>query len=293
MSSLPHANPLEKNTIPKFELLVAELWPTVLRIVQRRIPDPDLAAEAVSDAFMKLPQHIHKLRARGKRVGWLIRVAINYAISKMRAIRGNRATSMSAIGDAQNSGGGWEPADVGPAPDEEAESEVTYAVGRRIEDIQQRLEALRHLWFTEEEQVYVRLSQDEDLNNMEIAVRWQMPNEKKSPYEKVRALEKRVIRKSLLLTGLCLLEGRINETAEKAVFFRGVVDLTYEQTVDAINGGLQNDVAEGAQQRQIVSRDNLKSLINEAVKLLDAAIEQLLQRRKQRLVWEDTKRWLL
>ncbi|MFW5750416.1 MAG: RNA polymerase sigma factor [Planctomycetota bacterium] len=81
-----------------FEQLIARHERALVSLATAMVPDPDLAHEAVHDAFVKLARDAQGLMGRsrdhGSLRGWLCRVVRNGCVDRLRCERGRRFTRL-------------------------------------------------------------------------------------------------------------------------------------------------------------------------------------------------------
>jgi RNA polymerase sigma-70 factor (ECF subfamily) len=70
-----------------FESFYAATWQTVYRPLAVTLRDPDLAGEATDEAMTRAYQHWRRVREMGNPEGWVYRVALNWARSRLRRRR--------------------------------------------------------------------------------------------------------------------------------------------------------------------------------------------------------------
>lgn len=71
-----------------FESFYAEARPTVGRALALTLHDPELAADAVDEAMARAYQHWDRVADLDNPAGWVYRVGLNYARSRLRRRRG-------------------------------------------------------------------------------------------------------------------------------------------------------------------------------------------------------------
>jgi RNA polymerase sigma-70 factor, ECF subfamily len=89
---LVHAS--KKGDVAAFEQLVKRYDRKLLRIAQSVTHNREDSQDAVQEAFLKAFQHLGEFREDSKFSTWLIRIAVNQSLMKLRKQRGTREASL-------------------------------------------------------------------------------------------------------------------------------------------------------------------------------------------------------
>src|SRR6202142_2970889 len=90
--SLVHA--AKAGDISAFEELVKGYDPNVFRIAQQITQNREDAEDVVQDAFLKAYQNLKNFQEKSKSYPWLVRIAVNEALIRLRRRRPERMVSL-------------------------------------------------------------------------------------------------------------------------------------------------------------------------------------------------------
>jgi RNA polymerase sigma-70 factor (ECF subfamily) len=151
----------------------AALWPEFIARYQDRlfavclrlVHDRDLASDLTQDTFVKVIQHLDKYDGRSKLSTWLIRIAMNVSLSKLRSEKLRRHASLDAPaggGSGRGRGGGPGPRSGEDTPSRGSQiaqnKELSGVAG--VERDQERLALLEALRLVDDEQRAILILRD-------------------------------------------------------------------------------------------------------------------------------------
>lgn len=114
--ALVHAS--QNGNMAAFEELVKRYDRKLLRIAQHLTRNLEDAEDAVQEAFLKAFQHLDKFREDAKFSTWLIRIALNQSLMKLRKRRQAREVSIENDSPSEENNLPMEIADWAPNPEE-------------------------------------------------------------------------------------------------------------------------------------------------------------------------------
>lgn len=86
--------------------LLSEYHYRIYNVVLRMVRHRDDAAEVTQEVMLKIVEHIDEFQGRSHITTWMIRIAMNLAISHLRQGRVRAALSLNGMGTDQGSSGG-------------------------------------------------------------------------------------------------------------------------------------------------------------------------------------------
>ena len=121
--------------VSAFECLVTRYERRLFRLSWNITQDPLDAEDAVQEAFLAAFQHLKTFKRDSRFYTWLVRIAINQALMKVRKRR-RREVSLDEPVEEQESVGSREIADWGPTPEEWVErTELNEILRRAIAEL--------------------------------------------------------------------------------------------------------------------------------------------------------------
>lgn len=148
----------------------AALWPELIARYQDRlfsvclrlVHNREMAADLTQDTFVKVIQNLDKYDGRSKLSTWLIRIAMNVSLSKLRSEKLRRHASLDAPGGPNGGGGGGSTgigAD-GPSWGSQIAQRTELSGLSGVERDQERLTLLEALRLVDEEQRAILILRD-------------------------------------------------------------------------------------------------------------------------------------
>ena len=117
-SELPLVQAAKKGDLEAFSELVKRYDRNIFRIAQHITHNEEDAQDVVQDAFLKAYQNLDQFQGNSKFYTWLVRIAVNEALMKLRRRRTDKTVSIDE--DVQTEEGSMprELADWGPNPEQ-------------------------------------------------------------------------------------------------------------------------------------------------------------------------------
>lgn len=137
-SSQPHLQPnvpsddvtlvaaAKRGDVASFNKLVVAYQDLAFNVAHRLVGDADSAADVTQDAFLSAYRHLDQFGGGSFR-SWLLRIVTNASYDALRSRRRHETVSLDTLVDEA----GFDPAGVGPLPEETALRKEVFA---RIED---------------------------------------------------------------------------------------------------------------------------------------------------------------
>jgi RNA polymerase sigma-70 factor (ECF subfamily) len=88
-----------------FEQLVDRLQSRVYGLALRMLGEPHDAEDVTQQTFLSLVEHLHEFREESTFRAWVLRIAANHALKRLRKCRGLPTVSLSGADDAEESYG--------------------------------------------------------------------------------------------------------------------------------------------------------------------------------------------
>jgi RNA polymerase sigma-70 factor (ECF subfamily) len=105
--------------VQAFEELVRRYDRNVFRIAQHITHNREDAEDVVQDAFLKAYQNLHQFQGQSKFYTWLVRIAVNEALMKLRRIKPGRVVSLDEDVKTEEDSLPREVADWSPNPEQQ------------------------------------------------------------------------------------------------------------------------------------------------------------------------------
>ena len=148
----------------------AALWPEFIARYQDRlfavclrlVHDRDLASDLTQDTFVKVIQHLDKYDGRSKPSTWLIRIAMNVSLSKLRSQKLRRHASLDAPagGGSGRGRGGARSGEESPSRGSQIAQNKELSGVAGVERDQERLALLEALRLVDDEQRAILILRD-------------------------------------------------------------------------------------------------------------------------------------
>ena len=122
--------------IAAFEELVRRYERNVFRIAQHITQNREDAEDVVQDAFLKAYQNLNQFQGNSKFYTWLVRIAVNEALMKLRRRKSSKTVSMDQEVETDEGTMPREVADWSPNPEQlYDQSELRDILGRTIQGL--------------------------------------------------------------------------------------------------------------------------------------------------------------
>ena len=119
-----------------FEELVKRYDRNVFRIVQHITQNREDAEDVVQDAFLKAYRNLEQFQEQSKFYTWLVRIAVNEALMKLRRRRPERMISLDQEVETEEDSMPREVADWSPNPEQQyTQAELRDILGRTIQGL--------------------------------------------------------------------------------------------------------------------------------------------------------------
>jgi RNA polymerase sigma-70 factor (ECF subfamily) len=129
-----------------FQCLVTRYERRLFRLAWSITQDRLDAEDAVQEAFLAAFKHLKTFEGNSRFYTWLVRIAINEALMKVRKRRRYREVSLDELTEEQESAAAREIADWGPSPEERVErTELNEILMRAIAELSVPLRAVFQL----------------------------------------------------------------------------------------------------------------------------------------------------
>jgi RNA polymerase sigma-70 factor (ECF subfamily) len=122
--------------IAAFDELVRRYERNVFRIAQHITQNREDAEDVVQDAFLKAYQNLNQFQGNSKFYTWLVRIAVNEALMKLRRRKSSKTVSMDQEVETEEGTMPREVADWSPNPEQlYNQSELKDILGRTIQGL--------------------------------------------------------------------------------------------------------------------------------------------------------------
>ncbi len=122
--------------IPAFEALVKRYDRNVFRIAQHITQNREDAEDVVQEAFLKAYGNLHQFQEQSKFYTWLVRIAVNEALMKLRRRRPERMVSLDEDVQTEEDSIPREIADWSPNPEQQYnQAELRDILGKTIQGL--------------------------------------------------------------------------------------------------------------------------------------------------------------
>jgi RNA polymerase sigma-70 factor, ECF subfamily len=122
--------------IAAFEELVRRYDRNVFRIAQHITQNREDAEDVVQDAFLKSYENLHQFQGQSKFYTWLVRIAVNEALMKLRKRRPERMVSLDEEVKTEEDSVPREVADWSPNPEQQyTQAELRDILARTIQGL--------------------------------------------------------------------------------------------------------------------------------------------------------------
>src|SRR5437016_1874429 len=108
----------KKGDLEAFSELVRRYDRNVFRIAQHITHNEEDAQDVVQDAFLKAYQNLEQVRGNSKFYIWLVRIAVNEALMKLRRRRSDKTVSIDEVVETEEGSMQREVADWSPNPEQ-------------------------------------------------------------------------------------------------------------------------------------------------------------------------------
>jgi RNA polymerase sigma-70 factor (ECF subfamily) len=117
-SELPLVLAAKKGDLEAFSQLVKRYDRNIFRIAQHITHNEEDAQDVVQDAFLKAYQNLEQFQGNSKFYTWLVRIAVNEALMKLRRRRTDKTVSIDEDVETEEGSMPRELADWGPNPEQ-------------------------------------------------------------------------------------------------------------------------------------------------------------------------------
>lgn len=117
-SELPLVQAAKKGDLEAFSQLVKRYDRNIFRIAQHITHNEEDAQDVVQDAFLKAYQNLEQFQGNSKFYTWLVRIAVNEALMKLRRRRTDKTVSIDEDVETEEGSMPRELADWGPNPEQ-------------------------------------------------------------------------------------------------------------------------------------------------------------------------------
>jgi RNA polymerase sigma-70 factor, ECF subfamily len=122
--------------IQAFEQLIQKYDRNVFRIAQHITQNREDAEDVVQDAFLKAYQNLNKFQGNSKFYTWLVRIAVNEALMRLRKRKADKTVSMDEDVETEDGSMPREVADWSPNPEQlYGQSELGDILGKTIQGL--------------------------------------------------------------------------------------------------------------------------------------------------------------
>lgn len=119
-----------------FEQLIQKYDRNVFRIAQHITQNREDAEDVVQDAFLKAYQNLNKFQGNSKFYTWLVRIAVNEALMRLRRRKADKTVSMDEDVETEDGSMPREFADWSPNPEQlYGQSELSDILGKTIQGL--------------------------------------------------------------------------------------------------------------------------------------------------------------
>ena len=117
-SELPLVLAAKKGDLEAFSELVKRYDRNIFRIAQHITHNEEDAQDVVQDAFLKAYRNLEQFQGNSKFYTWLVRIAVNEALMKLRRRRSDKTVSIDEDVETEEGSMPREVADWGPNPEQ-------------------------------------------------------------------------------------------------------------------------------------------------------------------------------
>jgi RNA polymerase sigma-70 factor, ECF subfamily len=117
-SELPLVQAAKKGDLEAFSQLVKRYDRNIFRIAQHITHNEEDAQDVVQEAFLKAYQNLEQFQGNSKFYTWLVRIAVNEALMKLRRRRADKTVSIDEDVETEEGSMPREVADWGPNPEQ-------------------------------------------------------------------------------------------------------------------------------------------------------------------------------
>src|SRR3954467_8332054 len=122
--------------IAAFEQLIKKYDRNVFRIAQHITQNREDAEDVVQDAFLKAYQNLKQFQGNSKFYTWLVRIAVNEALMKLRKRKSSKTVSMDEDVETEDGSVPREVADWSPNPEQQyKQSELNEILTKTIQGL--------------------------------------------------------------------------------------------------------------------------------------------------------------
>jgi RNA polymerase sigma-70 factor (ECF subfamily) len=126
----------KRGDITAFEQLVKRYDRNVFRIAQHITQNREDAEDVVQDAFLKAYQNLGQFQGNSKFYTWLVRIAVNEALMKLRKRKSDKTVSMDEDVETEDGSVPREIADWSPNPEQQfKQSELNEILTKTIQGL--------------------------------------------------------------------------------------------------------------------------------------------------------------
>ncbi len=117
-AELALVNAAREGDMQAFEQLIQKYDRNVFRIAQHITQNREDAEDVVQDAFLKAYQNLNKFQGNSKFYTWLVRIAVNEALMRLRKRKADKTVSMDEDVETEDGSMPREVADWSPNPEQ-------------------------------------------------------------------------------------------------------------------------------------------------------------------------------
>ena len=129
-------NAAREGDMQAFEQLIGKYDRNVFRIAQHITQNREDAEDVVQDAFLKAYQNLNKFQGNSKFYTWLVRIAVNEALMRLRKRKADKTVSMDEDVETEDGSMPREVADWSPNPEQlYGQSELGDILGKTIQGL--------------------------------------------------------------------------------------------------------------------------------------------------------------
>jgi RNA polymerase sigma-70 factor, ECF subfamily len=135
-AELALVNAAREGDMQAFEQLIQKYDRNVFRIAQHITQNREDAEDVVQDAFLKAYQNLNKFQGNSKFYTWLVRIAVNEALMRLRKRKADKTVSMDEDVETEDGSMPREVADWSPNPEQlYGQSELGDILGKTIQGL--------------------------------------------------------------------------------------------------------------------------------------------------------------
>jgi RNA polymerase sigma-70 factor, ECF subfamily len=129
-------NAAREGDMQAFEQLIQKYDRNVFRIAQHITQNREDAEDVVQDAFLKAYQNLNKFQGNSKFYTWLVRIAVNEALMRLRKRKADKTVSMDEDVETEDGAMPREFADWSPNPEQQyGQAELSDILGKTIQGL--------------------------------------------------------------------------------------------------------------------------------------------------------------